>query len=79
MPRNGRSKIASMERLSTWMSATDGTSLHLLTCKNGFLELHVVISYHICNSVVRSVWVVLWLPWKAFVEASVGAKKFIGM
>ena len=32
-------KMASKERLSTWMSGMDGTSLHLLTCKNGLLEL----------------------------------------
>ena len=59
------------------MSATDGTSLHLLTCKNGFLELHVAISYHVCNSVVMSVCGMLWLPWKACVEASVYAKTLL--
>ena len=75
MPRNCRSEMASMERLSTWTSVTDGTSLHLLTCKNRLLELHVAISYYVCNSVVRSVCSVVWLPWKAFVEASVGAKR----
>ena len=49
------------DRLSTWMLAiTDGTSLHLLTCKNGLVELHVAISYHVCNSVVRSDGVELW-------------------